>query len=78
LTTERCGSVPMRAVPSRCQPAMRIGPSVNTSTGGAGRRQDLLGAAAMPCCSMRAVFSLIRYVIFGAGMPCASVSVGPA
>ena len=41
LTTERSGSVPMRAVPSRCQPPFRIGLST-ADIAGAGGRQDLL------------------------------------
>ena len=48
FTTERSGSVPIRAVPSRCQPPFRIGLSTQILLAPAAVRTSL--ARAMPCC----------------------------
>ena len=56
LTTERAGSVPMRAVPIRCQPASCSGDSLTTSQAPAARRISVPRATAWA--SMRRLFSL--------------------
>src|SRR6266436_4199544 len=47
LTTERAGSVPIRAVPSRCQPPYRMGLLTQMSVASAAARTS--SAWAMPC-----------------------------
>ena len=57
LTTERAGSVPIRAVPSRCQPPQGIGLLVQMSAAPATSR--ISRPRASPCSIIFRLFSLI-------------------
>ena len=71
-TTELAGSSPIRAVPSRCQPALRR--SLDDSTCRAPEASITSVARAMPCSSILSVFSLRAYSQRAPGMPWLSVS----